>query len=373
VNWPLNKKSKETFQEQIINLLNTEIESGKYKKGDKLPSLRTFGEIFKVSHETVKSALEILQKQGMVETIPQRGTFVTVDGKMANHTQNHTLGIVIDLGEDPVSLLVTNLYDRYIRLFSQKLVPRSYNLVSQYINISKKSDQDDLTSILEKTDGIFMIRLNTPQFRDFLIESNKPVVNILPAIDPIKFDSVGIHDYETYYNLTKSVISKGYRNPLYFDGPLEYDDRFHRMKGFLNACTDNKIEDPESRLLFAGEFNIDIYYNKMKEWLNIGLPLDVVIAVNDNFAIGALKALTEKNIPVPEEVAIIGGYNTPLSIASFPTLSTLDIHYEQLTDLAIERMSDLINQPSKYSHPIRMMVDGDLIYRESFPEKNRKS
>jgi DNA-binding LacI/PurR family transcriptional regulator len=372
VNWPLNKKSKNTFQEQIVSLISTEIESGKYKKGDKLPSLRRLGEDFKVSHETVKSALEILQTKGIVETIPKRGTFVAIESNQPNQTRSHTLGIIIDLGYDPISLLVTNLYDRYIQLFSQKLMAKSYNVVSQYINISKESDRSDLTRIIEKTDGIFSIRLNLPRLRDFLIKAEKPVVNVLPALYPIKFDSVGIHDYETYYNLTKLVISKGYRKPLYFDGPLEYDDRFHRMKGFLNACTDNKIEDPESRLLFAGEFNIDIYYNKMKEWLNKGLPLDVVIAVNDNFAIGALKALAEKKISVPDEVAIIGGYNTPLSIASFPTLSTLDIHYEQLTDLAIERMFDLINQPSKYSHPVRMMVDGNLIYRESFPDINSK-
>lgn len=371
--WRLNKASKESFQEQIVRLLITEIESGKYSDGDKLPSLRNLGEAFNVSHETVKCALYTLRKKGLVEIFPKRGAFVRFDKIVNSQPINHTLGIVIDLGYEinQPTLLVTNLFDRYIGLFSQELMSRSYNLTAQYVCFERERDRIALDGMLKRVDGLFVIRLNNTNLRDFLKDFRKPVMTIIPAIDPQCFDSVGIHDYETYYSLTKKVIHQKYRFPLYFDGPFEYQDRSNRIAGFLAACQAANIEDLTKRVLFSEAYSVEAYYRKIKEWLKLKIPLDVVIASNDNYAVGALRALIEAGFSVPKDVALIGQGNTPLSIASLPTLSSLDIHYEQLITLATERMLHLLNIDRKPSQPVKTLIDGTLIYRETFPNENR--
>ncbi len=69
----------------------------------------------------------------------------------------------------------------------------------------------------------------------------------------------------------------------------------------------------------------------MKEYLqqNKELP-SALFASSDALAIGAMRALQEKNIKIPEEIAIIGFNDVSVAKYVFPTLSTIKVHTEWL-------------------------------------------
>ncbi|WP_010496691.1 GntR family transcriptional regulator [Paenibacillus elgii] len=65
------------FYQQIKNLFIQEIESGKWKQGDKLPSERELAAQYQISRMTARHAISILEREGFVERVVGSGTFVT--------------------------------------------------------------------------------------------------------------------------------------------------------------------------------------------------------------------------------------------------------------------------------------------------------
>ena len=67
---------KHFLYESIAARLREEIASGKFLPGERLPSLDTFSETFRVNRLTVRKAIEILRDEGLVYAIPAQGTYV---------------------------------------------------------------------------------------------------------------------------------------------------------------------------------------------------------------------------------------------------------------------------------------------------------
>ena len=70
-------KEESPFYMQLRNKLKDDIESGKYKHGDKLPSERELAEQFNISRMTARHTLSILEREGVVERSIGVGTFIT--------------------------------------------------------------------------------------------------------------------------------------------------------------------------------------------------------------------------------------------------------------------------------------------------------
>lgn len=72
---------KENVYEQIINHYRKYISLGILKPGDKMPSCREFAVEIGVNHKTVERAYSFLMKEGLIESIPKKGYFVTGEKK----------------------------------------------------------------------------------------------------------------------------------------------------------------------------------------------------------------------------------------------------------------------------------------------------
>ncbi|GLZ12140.1 hypothetical protein Acsp04_23750 [Actinomadura sp. NBRC 104425] len=66
--------------QQIGKIIRHRIESGELRPGQPIPSEQALVKEFGVARETVRRAVAWLREQGIVHTVPQRGSFVTVDG-----------------------------------------------------------------------------------------------------------------------------------------------------------------------------------------------------------------------------------------------------------------------------------------------------
>jgi DNA-binding GntR family transcriptional regulator len=61
---------------QLAQIVIRRIESGEYQKGSRLPSESDFMEEFELGRNTVRRAMGVLRDEGIVETVPTRGTYV---------------------------------------------------------------------------------------------------------------------------------------------------------------------------------------------------------------------------------------------------------------------------------------------------------
>ncbi len=67
---------------QLLDYIKTDIVAGKYKKGEKLPSVREFASIFRVNPNTVQKALAELEESKLIYTDSTNGKYVTDSDKV---------------------------------------------------------------------------------------------------------------------------------------------------------------------------------------------------------------------------------------------------------------------------------------------------
>ncbi len=91
---------------------------------------------------------------------------------------------------------------------------------------------------------------------------------------------------------------------------------------------------------------------------------DCYFCTNDVIAYGFIKALREFSVRIPEDVAIIGFDNLPLSSTMEPPLTTIDVSKRKIGYFAVTVLDDIINAPETQP-PVKILVGAELITRAS--------
>ncbi|PTM24074.1 LacI family transcriptional regulator [Lactobacillus sp. PFC-70] len=136
-----------------------------------------------------------------------------------------------------------------------------------------------------------------------------------------------------------------------------------RLKAFRQTMQARDAYDPD--LVFAGDYTNQSGYQQMKraiDQLGDQLP-QAFFVTNDPMAAGALKALREAQIQVPEQVSLIGFNDTTIAKYVFPELSTVHVNTELLGSTAVDLIENRLQ--TGRTTPQRVTVGTELILRES--------
>ena len=103
----LSNSSNEPIYQQITSQIKTMIIDGTLKTGDSMPSMRNLANSLHVSVITAQHAYEDLQKDGFIETVAGKGTFVSAQNK--DFIKEEQLRIIEEKIEDIVK--IAKIYD----------------------------------------------------------------------------------------------------------------------------------------------------------------------------------------------------------------------------------------------------------------------
>jgi LacI family transcriptional regulator len=141
-------------------------------------------------------------------------------------------------------------------------------------------------------------------------------INDVQLVGQVKTDNVkGAYDAVTY------MISRGYRQILHLSGPPSVYTAQCRYQGYLQAHLDAGVVPPPEPV-FYGHFSYESGYTITNALLEQGTAFDGLFCGNDLMAFGALKALAEHHIPVPE-VGVVGFDDIYFSALITPALTTV--------------------------------------------------
>ena len=131
----------------------------------------------------------------------------------------------------------------------------------------------------------------------------------------------------------------------------------------MTALGDSDLARDES-LEVRGDFNEDGGYEATQRLLAHGPRPTAIFASNDSMAIGAMNALREAQIAVPEEMAIAGFGDLPVGRHVYPSLSSVHVPSVELGRLALERMVFAIARQGQAGHT-HDRLDCTLVLRGS--------
>ncbi|MDI9636005.1 LacI family transcriptional regulator [Anaerolineae bacterium CFX9] len=154
-----------------------------------------------------------------------------------------------------------------------------------------------------------------------------------------------------------------------YDHELRNPHVHERMEVFKTTLEQNNLRfDPA--LVRYGEFEPDTGYEAMMSILDRSPLPDAVYCMNDLMAFGAIRALQEKGLRIPEDIAVVGFDDVRLSAYSYPSLTTVHEPDEEHGRLAAEMLLALINGsevPQKH-----VTLETSLIIRESCGAAHKK-
>ncbi|MEP6985438.1 MAG: LacI family DNA-binding transcriptional regulator [Chloroflexota bacterium] len=181
---------------------------------------------------------------------------------------------------------------------------------------------------------------------------------------PPRFDE--IVNYVTIDNVRASelvvehLVSLGYRRIATITGQLNIRDGADRLKGYKNGLEKAGLPlDPT--LIYPGQFSRDFGYEGMKHLLP--LKPDAVVCGGDTVAIGAIEAIQEAGLRVPDDVAIVGFDDLDVAIQSDPPLTTIRHSVQRVGEVAAQLLIDLIE--GKVQPPHHIVLPTELVVRQS--------
>jgi LacI family transcriptional regulator len=185
----------------------------------------------------------------------------------------------------------------------------------------------------------------------------------LLAIDGLfpGFDTINFRRDNGTYQVARLLILSGRRHIHFFTfSDLVRPDS--RLKGILAAFDSLNIPRDRLHLLPITTADVENGYQLAKTVLS-GSSVDALFCSNDVMAIGAMKALFENHVKVPEEVAVVGFDNLPITQYLSIPLTTVSQPMKEVVDAAFKMLEDrLVNfdQP-----PVQASFPCHLIVRES--------
>jgi LacI family transcriptional regulator len=197
---------------------------------------------------------------------------------------------------------------------------------------------------------------------------------ILEALDKrgLPFVLIGKHvarDSVSYVDVDNKSASQemvayllrlGNRRVATITGPRNMGAGVDRLEGYIAALHDRRVPfDPD--LVVEGDFTEEGGYRAMQRLLP--LAPDAVFAASDIMAVGAMHAIHEAGLRVPEDIAVSGFDDIPLAARTNPPLTTVRQPIQRLGATAAETLIDLIDHPG--TQPRRVLLTTELIIRAS--------
>ncbi len=166
---------------------------------------------------------------------------------------------------------------------------------------------------------------------------------------------------------TLHLLQQGHVNIAHIKGLSSQPDAGARFDGYKKALNEAGIK-VLPKLVKQGDFSSEMGYDKTVELIESKVHFSALFAANDQTAYGAIKALHDHGIRVPEDVSVIGFDDLPTSKFFTPALTTLRQPIEEIGVVCAKSILSLLNgEPSEERLP-----PIDLLVRESTVSKFRQ-
>jgi LacI family transcriptional regulator/LacI family repressor for deo operon, udp, cdd, tsx, nupC, and nupG len=196
-----------------------------------------------------------------------------------------------------------------------------------------------------------------------------PVVFFNRVCEEMNVSNVTVDDYNGAFRAVEHLIQTGRRRIAHLAGPDTLANSRNRLNGYRDALLQYGLPiAPE--LVIAYDLNLDkanIYVNHL---LNLPNPPDALFAMNDPTALEALNVAKIRGITVPDDLAIVGFSDDPMSALIEPGLTTVAQPVNEIGQQAAHLLLRQVLSNEEGYQAERIVLPTNLIIRGS-TVKNR--
>lgn len=273
--------------------------------------------------------------------------------------RTNTIGVLIPETGNP-------FFSRAVSGIQKTANAAGYNVMVCQSNESYDTEKSNLQSLVAThVDGLLVsISRETDRTDHFetLLQKNIPVVFFDRVCQALQTSQVFTDNYDIAFEATQYLIAKGCRRIATITGPRHLYTSFHRFQGYMDALTmNNLVFDPDYLLLTDyRQGSVQAYTHRL---LNLEERPDAIFAMNDLIAIEMMHVIKKHGLRVPDDIAVLGFNNEPISAFVEPSLSTIEHPAHDIGAAAAEILLSHIKDPST---PLtKKLIRSKLVIRES--------
>jgi LacI family transcriptional regulator len=180
----------------------------------------------------------------------------------------------------------------------------------------------------------------------YVAKEGIPVVLIDRSFDELPFDSVVVDNYRGAFDAVEHLIHNGHKRIAIIQGlPYTYTNN-GRVTGYKEALRKYGIPvDPD--LIVGSDFRRQNGYIWTKHLLGLRHPPTAIFLTSDLIALGALEALFEAGVKVPDHISLVAFDDVDFAPFLMPPLTAVAQPKEQLGEVAVKLLMERISQPGK--------------------------
>lgn len=287
--------------------------------------------------------------------------------------KTHTIGVIIPE-------LVHFFFSTVISGIEDVAYQAGYSVILTQSNESYEREKMDIKALFNsRVDGMLISLSRETKVFDHIesiISKGVPVVFYDRMYDNPSTSKVIVDDYVGAKQAVEHLIGQGYKRIAHLQGAPGLMISTERKRGYEDALKEHNMEVSESMIQVCPSGSQDDGNRTTKKLLSMSPPPDAIFANNDPMAIGAMLAIKEKGLNIPNEIGLVGFSNWSSGLLVEPSLTTVDQPGFEMGQEAARlllrqieaREKDLEPQPETKIFKSRLIVRDSSVKKEAHKE-----
>jgi len=252
-----------------------------------------------------------------------------------------------------------------------------FNVIMCQSNEDLRREQRNIGALLAaQVEGILMsvsaTTLLDTQHLEQVRDQGTPLVFFDRVPDIPNSMAVILDDFQGAYQAVSHLIDQGCSRIAHLAGPQHLNTSRNRWLGYKAALEAHGLPFEEQWIYSLPALTHDAGRLGMQHLLALDPPLDAVFAAYAIPTVGALEVLREKNLRVPQDIAMVCFSNEPFTTMTQPRLTVVDQRAEQMGETAVQLFLQLLKRGPAYAPP-HLILKPELIIRDSSLHRSQES
>lgn len=310
---------------------------------------RVLNDIDVVNEDTKKKVLDAIKKLGYRPNIVARSLKTQrtkTIGILLPDISNQLYPEIVRGAED-----VSNIYDYNIILCNSDL---DIEKEKEYLRVLKEKMVDGVIYMSSSLNAEILELINELDLKTVLVET-KDKEGVLP--------SVTIDNVRASYDSTKLLIEKGIKEIAFIGTEKDTQNAWgDRYVGYENAMKQAGIPI-DHELVYLSSMKVKSGYEGIQKFLIQNKKFKGVVCASDDIAMGAINALRDNKLSVPEDVSVIGFNDNFAASIFYPKITTISQPTYDMGSVAMRMLIKLLNK--KELEEPHYVLEHQLVERES--------
>ncbi len=327
-------KKKTPKYVQLAGMLKERISEEGLEKGDKFYTEHSLSQMYSVSRQSVRNAINLLIKEQILESRQGSGTYIATPMQIKRHSSK-IIGVIVTYFDEYIFPSIINGIESVISSngYNMQLASTRNDVENEARALRSMLDAGVDALIIEPTKSA--LPNGNKYLYDEISNKNIPLIFLNSYYPEMDFLHVALDDINAGYIATKCLIENGHNKIALC---LKSDDmQGHlRYRGAIAAAIDNNITISMENVMWFTTEDINYLEEDSNRILRYLKNCTALFCYNDQVAVKVLKVLKEKGCNVPKDYSIISIDDDKQAVTCTPPLTTI-AHPKELVGIEIAK------------------------------------